>query len=168
MNEQRRLLKASEDPDGEQIRQMDVLENALKETERLYPPIAHLPRTVTQEWTLHDCRLPAGAFLFCSVVGAHQIESVFPKPSRFDPDRFAPPRQEHLRTPYALVGFSGGPRVCLGISLARVEIKAIVSHVLRRYALTLAPSQSVMQVYRPMSTPLDGIRMRVQKRDKPA
>ena len=80
------------------------------------------------------------------------------------PDRFALPRQEHLRTPFALVGFSGGPRVCLGISLARTEVKAIVSHVLRRFTLALTPGQNVVQLYRPMSTPLDGIKMQVAAR----
>ena len=163
LDEQQQLLGADEEPTGEQIRQMDVLENALKETERLYPPIAHLPRTVTQEFAFHGCHLPVGTFLFCSIAGGHRIGTAFPKPNRFDPDRFAPPRQQHLRTPYALVGFSGGPRVCLGISLARVEVKAIVSRVLRRFALTLAPGQNIIQIYHPMSTPLDGIKMQVRE-----
>ena len=164
LDEQQQLLGADEDPTGEQIRQMDVLENALKEAERLYPPIAHLPRTVTREFTFQDYHLPAGTFLVCSIAGGHRIGTIFPKPAEFDPDRFAPPRQEHLRTPYALIGFSGGPRLCLGISLARVEVKAIVSRVLRQFVLTLTPGQSIVQIYHPMSSPRDGIKMQVWER----
>lgn len=161
MDEQQRN-DPNQDPTWDTIQQMDMLENAMKEAERLYPPIAHLPRTVTQAFDFHDCHLPEGTFLLCSITGAHRIGTVFAKPDRFDPDRFAPPRQEHLRTPYSLVGFSGGPRLCLGVSFARLEIKAIVSQVLRRFALTLSPGQNIMQIYHPMSTPLNGIKMQAR------
>ena len=93
------------------------------------------------------------------------IPAIFAEPSAFDPDRFAPPRQEHLRTPYSLIGFSGGPRTCLGITVAKVEIKAIVSQVLRRYHLALSPDQDLVPVYVPISVPLNGITMKVVPKD---
>ena len=62
----------------------------------------------------------------------------FADPNRFDPDRFLPPREEDRRTPYALATFGGGPRICLGINFAQVEVMALVAHVRRHYVLSPA------------------------------
>ena len=62
--------------------------------------------------------------------------STSPSPSTFDPDRFAPPREEDRRSPYALVTFGGGQRLCIGVNFANIEVKAIAVDVLRKYELT--------------------------------
>src|SRR5256885_3281212 len=56
--------------------------------------------------------------------GGHRLPAVFPEPERFDPDRFAAPREEDKRTPYGLVLFGGGPRICIGVNMATVEIRS--------------------------------------------
>ncbi|MHB8646832.1 MAG: cytochrome P450, partial [Thermomicrobiales bacterium] len=66
---------------------------------------------------------------------------------------------------YALVGFGGGPRICIGINFAKVEIKAMISEILRRYTLELAPDQDV-ELFGVISRPRDGIRMRVHARER--
>ncbi|WP_223265223.1 cytochrome P450 [Nostoc sp. 'Peltigera membranacea cyanobiont' 210A] len=32
----------------------------------------------------------------------------------FEADHFSPQRQEHKKYPFSLVGFGGGPRICIG------------------------------------------------------
>jgi cytochrome P450 len=91
------------------------------------------------------------------------IPSIFANPLTFDPDRFAAPREEDKKNPYALVGFGGGPRICIGINFAQVEIKAMVSHILRNYTFELVPGQEIYQFYRSIGWPINGIRDR-QKR----
>ena len=73
--------------------------------------------------------------------GCHRLPHVFENPDRFDPDRLAPPREEDKRTPYSLVTFGGGPRVCIGQHFAHVETKALLAHVLRNYRLEPAGDQ---------------------------
>jgi cytochrome P450 len=34
------------------------------------------------------------------------------------------------------VTFGGGPRVCIGLHFAHIEVKALIAHVLPRYTLT--------------------------------
>jgi cytochrome P450 len=92
------------------------------------------------------------------------IPDIFADPESFDPDRFAPPREEHKKNPYALVGFGGGPRICIGLNFAQVEIKAMVSHILRNYKLELIPGQEIYQFYSVVGWPVKGIRMRVCER----
>jgi cytochrome P450 len=72
---------------------------------------------------------------------SHYLSSVWANPRAFDPDRFAPPREEDKRNPYALVTFGGGPRVCIGQHFALVETKALIAHVLRNYRLEPASSE---------------------------
>ena len=66
----------------------------------------------------------------------HMLPHIWTTPTSFDPDRFAAPREEHKRAPYALVGFGGGPRICIGRAVARTELALLVAGVLRHYRLT--------------------------------
>jgi retinoid hydroxylase len=165
LDEQAALLAPDADPTLDDIKRMKVLDNALSEAERMYPPVADGPRGVVEDFEFDGYLIPAGTFVFYSIAASHVLPSVFAAPDRFDPDRFAPPREEHRRTPYALVGFGGGPRICIGINFAQVEIKAMVAHILRRYRLEAAPGQEIVQFYRGTGSPLNGIRMRVARAD---
>jgi cytochrome P450 len=64
-----------------------------------------------------------------SIAGTHQLASIYPEPKQFDPDRFSPERQEHKQKPFSLIGFGGGPRICLGIAFAKLEMKVIACPV---------------------------------------
>ncbi|HWE60159.1 MAG TPA: cytochrome P450, partial [Chloroflexota bacterium] len=55
-------------------------------------------------------------------------------------------REEGRRTPYSLVTFGSGPRVCIGMSFAHIEIAAMAMHILRAY--TLAPLEGQEIVHR--------------------
>ena len=148
------------------IKRMTVLDNALSEAERLYPPVGGAPRGVVESFEFNGYTVPAGTFVYCGIAGSHLIPSIFADPTRFDPDRFAAPREEDKKTPYALVGFGGGPRICIGINFAQVEIKAMASQVLRRYTLKLVPDQQISQFYHGTGMPLHGIKMQVFEREK--
>jgi retinoid hydroxylase len=163
LNEQDALLARDAEPTLEVIKRMKLLEHALSEAERLYPPVSNGPRGVLEDFEFGGYHVPAGTHVFYSIAGAHRIPTIFADPELFDPDRFAPPREEH-KTPYALVGFGGGPRICIGINFAQVEIKALISHLLRNYQLELVSGQQIMQMYMPTSMPLNGIRMRISER----
>lgn len=157
-------LGPNDDPTLEQIKQMKVLDRALSEAERLYPPVPNGPRGVAEDFEFEGYHIPTGTFVMYSIAASHLIPSIFPNPTKFDPDRFAPPREEDKKTPYALIGFGGGPRICIGINFAQVEIKALVSHVVRRTKLELVPDQQIAQMYFATGAPINGIKLRVTKR----
>ncbi len=164
LEEQKTLLGDKVDPDLEEIKRMKVLDNALSEAERMYAPVANGPRGVTEDFDFNGYHVPAGSFLFYSIIGSHMLPSIFKNPTEFDPDRFAAPREEHKKHPYALVGFGGGPRICIGINFAQVEIKALVSHILRNYTIELVPGQKIAQFYGVTGEPANGIRLRFAAR----
>jgi retinoid hydroxylase len=165
LDEQAALVPGDAEPTLDAIQRMKVLENALMEAERLYPPVQYGPRGVAEAFDFHGYHVPAGMHLFYAIAASHLNPRAFAAPSRFDPDRFAPPREEQKKTPYALVGFGGGPRICIGINFAKIEIKAMVSQILRAYTLALAPDQEVSLIG-VISRPRHGIRMRVHERER--
>lgn len=165
LQEQETVLGSRSEPTLEDLKRMKVLENALSEAERLYPPVANGPRGVVEDFEFHGYRVPAGVRAFYSIIGSHMMPNIFANPEIFDPDRFAPPREEDRKNPYALVGFGGGPRICIGMNFAQIEIKTMVSHILRNYTLELVSGQDIHQFYRAVGWPVDGVRMRVSERN---
>jgi cytochrome P450 len=111
--------------------------------------------------------LPAGTKVFYSAAATHLLPEIWREPARFDPDRFAPPREEHRKVPFALVGFGGGPRVCIGFAFARYELALLLAIVSLRFSLTSVPGQTIVQRYGVTSRPRHGIRVRVQPRRGP-
>jgi cytochrome P450 len=97
--------------------------------------VINVPRGVVEPFEFGGYFIPAGVPVRLCLAAGHRLPDVFADPDRFDPLRFAPPREEDRRNQYALVTFGGGPRVCIGINFAQVEVRALVAHVLRNYRL---------------------------------
>jgi cytochrome P450 len=148
-------------PTGEQIRALKVLDNVVKEAGRLYPPVINVPRGVLHDFEFGGYTIPAGTPVRLALAAGHRLPQVFANPDAFDPDRFAPPREEDKKTPYSLVTFGGGSRICIGINFAQIEVKTLVAHVLRMYRLTPVPSQQIVHAGHWNATLPNGIRMRV-------
>lgn len=147
------------------VKAMRVLGNALSEAGRLYSPVVNGPRGVIKDFVFNGYHVPAGQMVRYSIAAGHLLPHVFADPARFDPDRFAAPREEDKRTPYGLIPFGGGQRICIGVNFAQVEIKALAAHVLRRFDLEVVPGQHIRQLYEPtIGSPSDGIRVRVTAR----
>ncbi len=145
----------------ETLRGLRQLDNFVKETGRLYSPVLNVPRGVVKDFEFNGYIVPAGTQVRLALAASHYLPTVWTQPNQFDPDRFAPPREEDKRQQYALVTFGGGPRICIGINFAQVEVKALVTHVLRCYQLeTIAHRSPVHTGYFTAET-LGGIHLRV-------
>jgi cytochrome P450 len=154
----------TDDLDMETLSRMNVLDHALAEAERLFPPIPHLPRGITEDIEFKDHTLRRGEFLFCSVAGTHHDPSIFADPEKFDPARFAPPRSERRGQPLALAGFNVGPRRCLGALLGQVMIKVMVHHIVRNFVLEPEPQAHAPSISFPMLYPSNAMPFRVKAR----
>jgi cytochrome P450 len=144
----------------EQIRGLRVLGNAVSEAGRLYSPVWVGPRGVVKAVEFAGYTIPAGTPVRYAIAAGHLLPSVFEDPWRFDPDRFAPPREEDRKHPYALVIFGGGPRICIGSNMATVEVKALTAWVLRH--CELEPLNDPIEIGVLTHEPEGGIQMRVR------
>jgi cytochrome P450 len=98
----------------------------LKEAMRLYPPVWLLDRQVIRPLDLQGYHFPVGTLLVLSPYTLHRRPEYFPDPERFDPDRFAPGKEEALPR-MAYMPFGDGPRVCLGNHFALLEGQLILA-----------------------------------------
>src|SRR5439155_20953813 len=113
--------------DAAALKQLVLLDRCIKEAERLHPPLVMLMRKALDDFQFDGHIIPAGDLVLVSPGVSHRIPSLFADPSRFDPARFAPGREEDRRTPYSLIGFGGGKHRCIGLAFAYQQIKVIWS-----------------------------------------
>jgi cytochrome P450 len=135
------------------LRELDLV---LKEVERLWPPISLCQRGVTEAVEFDGYVLTPGTLVIYSPWVTHRMPEVFLEPECFDPDRFAAPREEHRVTPYSLVGFGGGQRLCIGQAFAQLEMKIVASLLLRRYRCELDAGDPQLR-YVPTLHPRSGL-----------
>jgi sterol 14-demethylase len=145
------------------LREVDVMENAVKEALRLHPPIVLLVRVVEQDFFFREWILPRGTWLLLSPLVAHRMSDIFPDPARFDPDRFAPPRNEDKRD-YAFIPFGGGPHKCLGSAFALLQVKAILAALLTRYDFELRGDPIRADFHGTVVGPVSPVRVRYRRR----
>lgn len=144
-------------------RHMPYLDQVLKETERMYPPVPAGFRRVIESFEFNGYRVPAGWTAMYLINAAHRDPAVYTDPNRFDPDRFGPSRDEG-RKPFTLVGFGGGARFCVGFAFAQLELKVLTSRLLRSYEWHVLPDQDTTMRYRPTLAPKHGLRVRLTRR----
>jgi cytochrome P450 len=148
----------------EQLKQMTYTEQVLREVERLYPPIGGGFRGVVEEFEFNGYYVPKGWQALYQISSSHKDSRVYPEPERFDPDRFSPERAEHKKQEFSLVGFGGGPRICLGIAFAQMEMKIFAAHLLRYYDWELLPKQNLTLDPVPTLHPRSGLKVKFCKK----
>lgn len=63
---------------------------------------------------------------------------LFRNPDDFQPERFLETHVSETKNSFAYIPFSAGPRNCIGQKFAMLELKSILSKVLRHFEVTLA------------------------------
>jgi cytochrome P450 len=101
----------------------ELVPTAVEESLRHDPPIRFLLRNCMQERELHGEQLHPGDKVAFGILSANRDEKVFEDPHAFRLDR-ADPRGH--------VAFGGGPHVCPGASLARLEARVALGVFLDR------------------------------------
>ena len=79
-------------------------------------------RTAARDTEVEGVFVPAGSFVAVNIGSANHDEKVWENPEEFD--IFRPPRQ-HL-------AFAWGPHMCLGLHLARMETRVVITQLLDR------------------------------------
>lgn len=95
----------------------------VEELMRLEPPVRALSRVATKPVTLGGKELPEGAHILVLFASANDDDAVFSCPRDFDASR---PNLIKSMT------FGSGVHLCLGISLARMQLRVAASQVARR------------------------------------
>ncbi len=151
------------EPGPEDLAALPWLGATLKESMRLFPPIAALmTRRTTRPITLGGYALPARALVRVTPWVMHRDPRFFPDPEAFRPERFMPGAEPPPRGAY--VPFGLGPRVCLGQHFAVLEMTLIAAMLLQRYRIepieAPMPEPSLNVTLRPAAP----VRLRLHRR----
>lgn len=130
----------------EAARNLHALDLFIREAGRLHSPVQNVPRGVVEEVEFAGYTLPVGTHVRVALAACHRMPAYFANPDAFEPSRFASPREEDRKTPYSLVTFGGGQRLCIGVNFANIETKAIAVDVLRRYTLSPAMKDTPLEL----------------------
>jgi cytochrome P450 len=141
------------DSDGEipydVLTRLPYLEAVFAESLRLHSGALPLARLATTDYKLGDTgiTIKAGQQIEIPIYAMHLSEQYFPDPYKFDPGRFMPENKHNIK-PYTYLPFGAGPRNCIGMRFALIEIKICMAHLIRRYRFYRCPQTDVPIEYK--------------------
>ncbi|KAJ9575467.1 hypothetical protein L9F63_007672 [Diploptera punctata] len=138
LEEQERIFEPDmgRPPTTSDVNAMKYLEQVLKETLRLYPPVPFLFRNIEEDMHLENgFTLPRGSYAVIFNFMTHRNPEYYPDPECFDPDRFSMDCPT-VNRPYSYIPFGGGRRICVAYRYGMLEVKTLLSTTLRKYKIT--------------------------------
>ncbi|CAH1395596.1 unnamed protein product [Nezara viridula] len=141
---------------------MTYLEKVLKETLRLHPGAPSTFRVCTKEYKFpNGLTLLPGDSIIIPIYALQRDPNNFPDPLSFNPDRFDEPP-----APGTYLPFGDGPRICIGLRFAMMEMKFALSTLLLNYNIQLSKSTETPVKMSPrgfLNIPLNEVKFKITK-----
>ncbi|CAF1165944.1 unnamed protein product [Rotaria sordida] len=155
-------------PTYETVSEMDYFDMFIRETLRMFPiaPTA-ISRQSNEDFRIKDFgTVPAGTLIAVDMYNLHYNPNLW---GPLDPHEFHPERFATNRHPMAWIPFGVGPRNCVGMRFALLEMKMLLVRLLKTYTLidcgekTRKPFEQLTEM--PVIAPKEAI-IRLQRRDE--
>ncbi|XP_077166725.1 cytochrome P450 2J2-like [Paroedura picta] len=91
-----------------------------------------VPHAPIKDVQLLGYTIPKDTTVVTNLISVHRDESQWKYPLEFNPSNFLNEKGEFVK-PEAFLPFSAGPRVCLGMNLARMELFLFFTSILRKF-----------------------------------
>jgi len=138
-----------------------LLDQVIKETLRLYPPIHIGNRIVAEEMEFGENQIPAGERMFYSIYLTQRDPTVWERADEFRPERFAHGRKT---PPMSYIPFGGGPRACIGAAFGQAEARLVLTRLLRGFRFEPLNADRIHAHMGATLEPRPGVWMRVVRR----
>jgi cytochrome P450 len=148
----------------QQVDTMDrspLLDEVIKESLRLYPPIHIGNRHVAEDLYFSEGKIPAGERMFHSIYLTHRDPAIWENAEDFCPERFARGRKT---PPFSYIPFGGGPRACIGAAFGQAEARIVIAHLLQTHKFEFTNHKIHVHMGATLE-PRPGVRMKVTKRN---
>lgn len=121
-------------PSYEIISNMDHLDMFIRETLRLFPIVPHaVTRRSSEEFYIEGYGMfPIGTLITTDMYSLHYSSELW---GPLDPHEFHPERFVTKRHPMAWIPFGAGPRNCVGMRFALMEMKMLLVRLLKTYTI---------------------------------
>ena len=129
--------------DYDTLNNLPYLDAVINETLRMYPPVAGHERQCSEDYVLkvntpqlrnREIKIPKGTGVVVPIWAVHYMEEYYPEPKKFKPERFLPENKDQL-VPYTFLAFITGPRNCVGMRFALLELKLALASLISRYQI---------------------------------
>lgn len=125
-------------PTLEDIPNLPYTEWVMNESMRLYSPSWVSGRRSIAEFDLDGYHFPAGYFFAMSQWVIHRHPDIWEDANTFKPERWNPVHGQKVPQ-WSYFPFGAGPRICIGMPFAQLEIKLVLATILQRYVPELVP-----------------------------
>jgi len=151
-----------ESPGLEQFDQLDYTEAVIDEAMRLYPPAYMMFREASEDVAIGGYRIPEGEKVTVPQFHVQTDPRWYDDPETFRPSRWLAGLEDDLPD-YAYFPFGGGPRHCIGMRFAMMELKHIVTTIAQAVDLELLSDPDPGFAPGLTLQPADDVRVRVSK-----
>ncbi|KAM9210123.1 cytochrome P450 3A4-like isoform 2-T2 [Dugong dugon] len=114
--------------------QMEYLDMVVKETLRLYPITARLERICKKDAEINGVIIPKGTVVTIPIFALQRDPEHWPEPEKFLPERFSRENKDNV-DPYLYMPFGSGPRNCIGMRFALMNMKLAVTRILQEFSI---------------------------------
>ncbi|RRJ29773.1 cytochrome P450 [Halocatena pleomorpha] len=149
------------DPTAGDVAALAYTDHVVRESLRLYPPAFAVFRTATEDISLGDYVIPEETNVTIPQFRVHRDPRWWDDPEAFDPDRW---EESSERPEYAYFPFGGGPRHCIGMRFAMMELKLLLPTILRRVEFELLSDPDPALAPQATLQPAEDVRTRVRTR----
>ncbi|KAF7518743.1 hypothetical protein G7054_g13345 [Neopestalotiopsis clavispora] len=117
---------------GDAVARLPYLNAVLEETMRVFPPVPPGPPRVSPGDFVDGIYVPQGTYVSTDIMSLHRHPLNAPSPHTFDPDRWLGSNKsghgDGDDKPYT-APFSIGPRMCIGVNLAWLEMRVALAKI---------------------------------------
>ena len=151
-------------PLNEVAQHIEYLDCVIKESQRLCPTLAQVNRECSEDYDLNGIHIPVGTEILIPIYFLHHDPDAWMDPEKFDPERFRSPRKD-ARHALQFLPFGAGPRNCIGMRFALMEIKIALVKILTKFRFEKSPETQVPLAIQPGFTlsAKDGVHVSVSK-----
>lgn len=163
VRDEHRAVFGEEEPTVSHIAELEYTRAVIDEALRLYPPIPILFREPTEPVSFDGYQVDAGSYVTLPQFHIHRDTRWWNDPLSFTPERWLDDATSE-RPDYAYFPFGGGPRHCIGMRFARLEMMFVLAVIARRFDVELLSGSEID--FDPGMTlrPADPIRVRLHRR----
>ncbi|XP_026740683.1 cytochrome P450 6B4-like [Trichoplusia ni] len=150
------------------VAEVPYLEACVDEAMRLYPVLGVVTRETSADYVFPSgLKIEKGIRVHLPLYKLHYNPDYFPDPKKYRPERFYGDEKRNIK-PYTYMPFGEGPRICLGMRFAKMQMTAGLITILKKYRLELASNQKRDLDFNPKSIitqPTEGIRLNFIERN---
>jgi cytochrome P450 len=125
-------VAAARDFTAKDVEALVFTKQVIQETMRLFPPVTFIGRQALEDTKIGPHAVSKKAQILVPVWSLHRNTRLWEDPMAFDPNRFTPEKAK-VRHSFAFIPFGAGPRICIGMNFALLEMSAILATLVREF-----------------------------------